>query len=463
MKVTKLISIFYSLAMIVFSSGCYDQKTHKEPISYVKALTGTSGYGGTIAAAFTPFGMVQLGPDTRFGGGTTYLYTDTLIYGFSHLHKSGGGCTTYQDILFLPTTDFLPLEKTIYPDIVNSPFSHDQEFFEPGYYRVKLTNTNIEAELTATERCGMHRYSYPEGKAQQLVIDLKTGYEHGCTIYPEDDYDTVKVAHIELANDHAVRGYRISNGWTPELYTFFYAEFSKPIKSYQIYENKKLKSDTRELTGSDVRMVIEFAENDSKPLIARVGISPCSMDGAEENLLAEIKTWNFDNIRKQTRAVWNKTLSVIRINDIDSPQKEMFYTSLYLAMIYPMLYSDVSGEYRSSDMKIHRGDFRYFAGVLGLWDTFRAQLPLISILQPDVTNDLMKTFLEHFNNFGQLPQWVTGGQENHGMIGYHAMPVIADAYSKGIRNYDVSSLYEAMKISANKDTFGLFCSFIQRR
>ena len=377
MNATKLISILYSLAMIFFSYGCNDQKVQKEPISYVKALTGTSGYGGTIAAAFTPFGMVQLGPDTRFGGGTTYLYTDTLLYGFSHLHKSGGGCTTYQDITFPANHRFFNIhDETKYPDKVNSRFSHDQELFEPGYYRVKLLNTNIEAELTATERCGMHRYTYPEGKAQQLIIDLKTGYEHGCTIYPEDDFDTVRVAHIELANDHAVRGYRISNGWTPELYTYFYAEFSKPIKSYQLYENKKLKSNTRELTGGDVRMVLEFAENDSRPLIARVGISPCSMDGAEENLLAEIKTWKFDNIRKQTRAVWNKTLSVIQINDADSPQKEMFYTSLYLAVIYPMLYSDVTGEYRSSDMKIHKGDFRYYAGVLGLWDTFRAQLPL---------------------------------------------------------------------------------------
>ncbi len=456
MNATKLISILYSLAMIFFSFGCNDPKVHKDPVSYVKALTGTSGYGGTIAAAFTPFGMVQLGPDTRFDGGTTYLYTDTLLYGFSHLHKSGGGCTTYQDILFLPTTDFLKHDETIYPDKVNSRFSHDQELFEPGYYRVKLLNTDIEAELTATERCGIHRYTYPEGEAQQLIIDLKTGYEHGCTIYPEDDFDTVRVAHIELVNDHAVGGYRISNGWTPELYTYFYAEFSKPIKSYQLYENKKLNSNSRELTGGDVRMVLEFTENDSRPIIARVGISPCSMDGAEENLRAEIKTWNFDNIRKQTRAVWNKTLSAVQISDADSPQKEMFYTSLYLAMIYPMLYSDVTGEYRSSDKKIHKGDFRYYAGVLGLWDTFRAQLPLLSILRPDVTNDLMKTFLEHFNHFGQLPQWVTGGQENHGMIGYHSMPVIADAYYKGIRNYDVSSLYEAMKISANADTFGFF-------
>jgi predicted alpha-1,2-mannosidase len=441
-------------ALTILSSNSYCQKIIKEPISYVKALTGTGGDGGMYATASVPFGMVQLGPDTRFNW--AYHYSDSLIYGFSHVHKSGGGCSDYQDIIFFPTTDFLTQENMKYPDKVNSRFSHDKELFEPGYYRVNLLNTNIEAELTATERCGMHRYTYPKGKDQQLSIDLKIGHEHGCTIYPEDDIDTVKIAHIELVNDHTVKGYRISNGWTPELYTYFFAEFSKPIKSFQIYENKILKPNVKELTGRDVRVVMKFAENDSRQLVSRVGISPCSMEGALKNLQVEIKTWDFDLIKKQSRAAWNKTLSAIRINDDDSEQKEMFYTSLYLATIYPMLYSDVTGEYRSSDMKVHKGDFRYYAGVLGLWDTFRAQNPLLTIIRPDVSNDLMKTFLEHYNNFGQLPQWVTGGQENHGMIGYHAMPVIADAYYKGICDYDANALYKAMKVSANVDTFGFF-------
>jgi len=440
--------------LLVISSCCYSQKVNREPISYVKAMTGTGGFGGLYATASVPFGMVQLGPDTRFN--LAYHYADTLIYGFSHVHKSGGGCSDYQDIIFFPTTDFLTHDNTKYPDSVNSRFSHARELYEPGFYKVNLLNTNIEAELTATERCGMHRYTYPNGKAQQLAIDLKIGHKHGCTIYPEDDIDTVKIAHIEVVNDYTVKGYRISNGWTPELYTYFYAEFSKPIKSFQIYGNKILNPGVKQLTGRDIRMLIKFAENDSKPLVSRVGISPCSMDGAMKNLKAEIKTWDFDLIKKQSRAAWNKTLSAIQINDENSEQKEMFYTSLYLATIYPMLYSDVTGEYRSSDMKVHKGNFRYYAGVLGLWDTFRAQNPLLAILRPDIANDLMKTFQEHFNNYGQLPQWVTGGQENHGMIGYHAMPVIADAYYKGIRGYDVNALYEAMKISANVDTFGFF-------
>lgn len=448
----KIIVTLFSLVIL----GCsgFAQKEKKEPISYVKPFTGTEGNGATIAAAFTPFGMVQLGPDTRFNW--SYAYSDTLIYGFSHLHKSGGGCSDYQDIIFLPVTDFLTGDPTIYPETVSSRFSHDQEFFEPGYYQVKLLDTNIEAELTATERCGMHRYTYPKGNSQQLIIDLKTGHNHGCTVYPEDDFDTVKVAHLELVDQYTVRGYRVSNGWTPELYTFFHAEFSKPIESCQFYENGILSPTVDELTGLDVRMVIKFAEKDSEMILSRVGISPCSMEGAKQNLKAEIRTWDFDVIKKQGREAWNLILSSIEIEDDDSPQKEMFYTSLYLATIYPMLYSDVSGEYRSSDMQVHQGDFRYYAGVLGLWDTFRAANPLLTILRPDITNDLLKTFLEHYNNFGQLPQWVTGGQENHGMIGYHAMPVIADAYYKGICDYDVNALYEAMKTSANVDTFGFF-------
>ena len=202
--------------------------------------------------------------------------------------------------------------------------------------------------------------------------------------------------------------------------------------------------------------MLNFGGRDGRPLVARVGISPVSMEGARENLSAEIKGWNFDRVRSSAYSAWNEQLSAVRIEGGEPSRREVFYTSLYYAMLYPMLYSDVTGEYRSSDSKVYRGDFRYFAGVLSLWDTFRAQNPLIAILRPDVTRDLMKTMLEHYRHCGQLPIWTLAGVENMCMIGYHSMPVIADAYSKGIRDFDAEALYEAMKASSDRDTFGYF-------
>ncbi len=434
---------------------CSCSAPESDPVSYVRPMMGTGAAGCVVPMATAPFGMVQLGPDTHFTS-SGYHYNNQQIYGFSHTHKSGGGGTDFQDIMFLPVADAGWQQCQAYPDKVTSRFSHEQEYVEPAYYQVKLLDPDINAELTATSRCGMHRYSYPSSAPQQLIIDLKHGCKHSTTIFADEDFDTVKIARLEMIDDHTVRGYRVSNGWAPEQHVYFYAEFSKPIVSYRFFENKIFRESTKDLTGTDVRAVLEFDRQDRNPLIARVGISPVSMDGARENLKTEIKGWNFDAVRAATRQDWNKALSAIQVNDDKIPQKEVFYTCLYFSMLYPMLYSDVDGRYRSSDSKVYQGDFRYFAGVLGLWDTFRAQNPLIAILRPDVTNDLMKTLLEHYRHCGQLPIWTLAGVENMCMIGYHSMPLIADAYNKGIRDYDVQALYQAMKTSACRDTFGFF-------
>lgn len=449
----KLFSIaIIAVSLFLTQNFC---KATSDPASLVRSKMGTGGEGAIVPVAVAPFGMVQLGPDT-YSAGSGYKHIHNELIGFSHIHKSGGGGTDFQDILFFPVSDSEWLNKMQYPAKVSSAFSHDQEHSEPGHYSVKLINSNINAELTATKRCGMHRYTYPSGKLQQLIIDLKHGSTHGTTIFPEEDFDTVKVSHIEIVNDRCVKGYRISNGWASEQHVYFYAEFSKPIKISQLYDKKSLKNNIKQLTSQDIRAVLLFDETDGKPLVVRVGISPVSIDGAMKNLKAEIATWNFDEIRKETHDKWNKVLSAIDIKDADSPQKEVFYSSLYFSLMYPMLYSDVNGKFRSSDSKVYKRNFPYYAGVLGLWDTFRAQLPLITILHPKISNSLIKTFLEHYKHAGQLPIWTLAGVENMGMIGYHSMPVIADAYYKGIRDYDVKSIYNAMKVSANRDTFGYF-------
>ena len=446
-------NILLLLVILLTGMSSFCQRSVKEPISFVNCMIGTGGDANLLPVASVPFGMVQAGPDTHLNN-SGYKHSANEIIGFSHTHMSGGGCNDFKDIMFFPLSDPSLISKTQFPSNVGSPFFHNQEVAEPGYYKVKLLSSDIDVEITATERCGIHRYTWPKGKSQQLIVDLKYGHNSGCTVCPGYNYDTVRVAHLEIIDNYTIKGYRISDGWLKGVTVNFYTRFSRPFKMSRIYKNKQFAPEVTNLTGNDVRLILQFEENDSHPLIARTGISPVGMEGAMKNLAAEGASLDFDRIKANAQKSWNKELGVIQLNQEDPVHLKLFYTFLYRSLFYPMLYSDVTGEFRSSDSKVHKGDFRYFAGALGLWDTFRAQNPLITLLRPDVMTDLMKTFLEHYNNSGQLPQWTGAGVENLCMIGYPAMPVIADAYSKGIRNYKVSELYEAMKRSANVDTFG---------
>jgi predicted alpha-1,2-mannosidase len=423
------------------------------PIDCVRPMMGTSGDGRVIPLAAAPFGMVQLAPDTYFTS-TGYYYTHDVIWGFSHTHHNGCGGADFQDISLFPAVGDLS-HASVFPNEVCSKFSHDQELSQPGYYRVNLLSCNVTAELTATERCGVHRYTYPKGANQFVMLDLKKGCEHNCTIFPDEDHDTVLVSNIEIVDNRTIRGTRVSEGWVPEEHVYFYARFSRPF-TYNLYDHKKIVDGAKRVDGLDTRAILTFDPKESQSLEIYVGISPVSMEGAEKNLNAEVASKKFDDIKTETQTKWNNALSKITITDKDTPERETLYSCFYFALLYPQLWGDVDGSYRSSDAKVYKGNFRYFAGTLGLWDTFRAHNPLISILYPDVTNDLMKTFLEHYRHCGQLPIWTLAGEENMCMTGYHAMPVIADAYFRGIRDYDVEALFKAMKASACKQTFGYF-------
>lgn len=435
-------------------------RAEEECTSFVAPLMG-SARGNCIPHAAMPFGMVELAPDNATSG-PGYFSTLPFVVGFSHTHKNGGGGCDFQDISFMPIPDSVwNVSQQKYPNL-RSSVSHDAgaEHWEPGYYSLKLPDYRIQAELSATSRCGMHRYTYPNRMPARLAIDLNFGCTHSCTIWPDEDFDTVKAARLEIVDSRTVRGYRISNGWCPEQHVYFYARFSKPIKTWRFFNNTELyPSDGTQanlLEGRDVRVLIEFEDRDHSPLEASVGISPVSMEGARKNRNSEVGRKNFEAIRKRAHEAWERELSAVRIDDAMSEQKRVFYTCLYNSLLYPQLYCDVDGRFRSSDRQVYRARFPYYAGVLGLWDTFRSQNPLITLLHPEVMSDLMHTFLEHYRHCGQLPIWTLGGQENMCMIGYHAMPVIADAYRKGIRNFDAEALFEAMKTSSNRDTFGYF-------
>ena len=437
---------------------------NESKIEYVDCAIGTGGDANLMPVASVPYGMVQLGPDMALNN-SGYKYDKAArqmygmeetpkILGFSHTHMSGCGCGDFKDIMFFPLNKDGLLNAANFPAKVQSEFSHEQEEIEPAYYKVKLLDSDIDVELTATNRSGMHQYSYPKATNQQLVIDLKHGHNAGCSVCVEENYDTIQKARIEVLDKKTIRGYRISNGWLKGVNAHFYAEFSKPIKNYKLFNNNKAVKGKSSLEGQDVKILLEFENTDDSPVLARVGISPVDTEGAQKNLEAEITTWSFEDVKKNSQNKWEKELSAIEVVDDNVANKGMFYTMLYRSLFYPQTYSDVDGRFRSSDNKVHEADFTYYAGALSLWDIFRAQIPLITILRPDITNEMMDTFLEHYNNFGQLPQWTGAGIENWTMIGLPAHSVIADVYSKGVRDYNVAALYEAMKVSANVDNFG---------
>ena len=330
----KIVTLF-SFQIIILFSSCFVQ--NQDNLSQVKMMMGTGGHGRVVPVAATPFGMVQLGPDTHFYD-SGYHYDHNRILGFSHTHKSGGGGTDFLDIMFFPTNRPDMVNTMEFPSGLSEQFSHNNEQVEPGYYCVLLDESDINVELTATDRCGMHRYTYPKGRPMELVIDLKHGHILSCTIIPEDNYDTVKVSRLEIVNDRAIQGYRISNGWAKIQHVYFYAELSKPFSTVQLFEHRKRKEEATEVESTDARAILNFdSDIQTEKLLVRVGISPVSMEGAKANLRKEISTWNFDTIKKSTQNKWRNELNKIVIKDPISIQKETFYSCLYNTLLYPML------------------------------------------------------------------------------------------------------------------------------
>ena len=452
LKMRRFLILFLNLFFCFAVYETQGQESHN--LSKVNPMIGTGGNGRVSPVACVPFGMVQVGVDTRMKE-VGYHYDDEKILGISHVHKSGGGCNDFLDILFQPVPGFIISESIEnYPlEGFSSSFSHQREKASPGYYSVSLDDFDLDLELTATSRCAFHLYTYSKKGKNHLLIDLKYGSTAACTIVPQDDQDTVKVAGIEMIDQYTVAGFRISNGWAPEQHVYFYARFSEPIKDMPAYLDNKLKKGVNKLKGTDVKAILEF--DTDQELYVEVGISPVSIEGAKKNLEKEIAEQDFETIKKKAQEAWSAELDKIDIESENEALIEIFYTSLYNSLMYPMLYSDVDGKFRGPDFKVHQTDgFNYYGGVIGVWDTFRAACPLLTIVKPKVANDYVRTMLAHYKIFGQLPIWTLAGGETFQMIGLQSIPVIADCYNKGIRNYDTELAFEAMKQSAMKDTCG---------
>lgn len=386
---------------------------------FVNPYIGTGGHGHVFLGANVPFGAVQLGPTQITRGWdwcSGYHYSDSLIIGFGHMHLSGTGIGDLGDIAFLPTFD----AKTY-----TERFSHDAEYVRPGYYTVRLADSKILVELTATQRAGMHRYTYPLSSKQPLLkLNLKQGI----------GWDKMTKCQLTQENPTTVSGYRLSEGWAKDQRVYFVAEFSRAVKLQEMQ--------------ADSVGVFSF-DDATKPLLVRVGISAVSVDNAKANLKAEIKDWNFDRVAQEADAAWNDELGKIKVETSNLDDKTIFYTGLYHTMTAPSVFSDVNGQYRGSDGKIYQGDFVNYT-TLSLWDTYRAAHPLMTIIHPEKQRDIAQTFLHIFQQQGKLPVWHLVGNETDCMVGNPGIPVLADIVLKGF-DVDKKAAYQAMRTSALLD------------
>lgn len=434
MKNTIISFVFF----ISFISYSFSQV--KDYSLLVDPFIGTGGHGHTYPGASMPFGMIQLSPDTRltgWDGCSGYHYSDSIIYGFSHTHLSGTGCSDYGDILLMPMTGSYSFDNAKY----SSSFSHQNEKASPGYYSVMLDN-GVKTELSVSKRSGIHQYIFPAGKTPYLILDLQ-------------HRDEVIESYLEVVDDSTIQGLRRSKAWATDQWVYFVIQFSFPISEYGIALNDTIQADAKRVEGKNVKAYFNFKNLPENILKIKISISAVSNEGAFKNLVAEIPGWDFQALKENAETEWNKELGKIDIEGGTNEQQKVFYTSLYHALLTPNLYMDVDGQYRGRDNKIHTAkDFDYYT-VFSLWDTYRALHPLLTIIDKKRTNDFINTFIKQYEQGGLLPVWELSANETNCMIGYHSVSVIADAFMKGIKDYDTLTAFEAMKNSASSGLFGL--------
>lgn len=426
-------------------------------VDYVRPFVGTQGEGNTYPGASAPFGMVQLGPDTDkqlWETASGYEYSDSSIIGFSLTHLNGTGIPDLGDILFtaaVGTPKFISGSKARPDSGYRSPYSHGDEEASPGYYRVRLLNSGVVVELTAADRAGIIRFTYPATDSAFVILDLSHVLR----------WDVIW-SRLRVENESTITGFHLVSGWAKERYIYFAARFSRPFDGYGImkdgkpviYNTYRFRSRS-EATGKSLQFYARYKTRNAEPVMIKVAISAISAANAVKNLEAEIPDWGFDRIRAETRAKWNRELGKIRIEGTPE-EKETFYTAMYHASLAPNLYEDVTGEYRGFDQNVHRAGstFTNYA-VFSLWDTYRATHPLFALIQAKRDADMVNSMLAHYDQSVEhlLPVWSLQANETWCMIGYHAVPVIVDAYMKGVKGFDPARAYDAVKTTAMNPSY----------
>ena len=436
--------LFSVLAFLLVLGGCTSPQSSQPETDYtqlVNPFIGTDFTGNTYPGAQAPFGMVQLSPDNGLGGWdriSGYFYPDSTIAGFSHTHLSGTGAGDLYDVLFMPVT--LPFKEAEGELGIHSKFSHQDEEASAGYYRVKLQDYNINVELTATPRCGVQRYTFPKAESM-VILNLKKAM----------NWDFTMDSQIEIVDSCNIRGYRFSEGWARGQKLYFATRFSKPFKSVEL-DNAEIKLKGEKVGTSNIaRFMFDTEEGEQITLVT--ALSGVSVEGAVKNLNAEAPHNDFDQYLADAKADWNKQLQRIEVVGTNNDDKVNFYTALYHSMIAPTIYSDVDGKYYGPDKQVHQADGWVNYSTFSLWDTFRAAHPLFTYTEPERVGDMVQSFIAFYEQNGRLPVWNFWGSETDMMIGYHAVPVIVDAYLKGIGNFDAEKALEACVATANIDEY----------
>ncbi|PCH75755.1 MAG: alpha-mannosidase [Flavobacteriaceae bacterium] len=453
MKKIYLLSL--TAVLVLFSSCKHKEKLAENGassnIKYVDPFIGTGGHGHTYPGATVPFGMLQVSPDngiSKWDWCAGYHYTDSITIGFSHLHLSGTGIGDLNDIRFMPINKKVDLTTKINSrdDIpYKSSYSHKKESASAGYYAVDLLDHDIKVELTSGLRIANHKYTYAKDEEQSVVIDL------GFAI----NWDKTMASSITIVDKNTIAGYRYSKGWANNQKVFFAAKFSKDIRSYDLVKEGAYVQDVKTVSGEKTTAQLFFEQMDTTELQVKVSVSSVSIENAFENMLEQGEAFEFDTLRKQAEKSWDTTLSKIDIETSDADLKTIFYTALYHTQIAPVTFSDVNGAFRMENDQIVKAEDYTAYSTLSLWDTFRAQQPLMTFMDQEKVADIINSMLAYYQTKKILPVWTLYGNETNTMTGYHSIPVIAEAYLKGIKGFDINKAYEAMKATMMQDERGL--------
>jgi len=449
----KKLYLMFLLGLVTCLHSCTNIKEDKKNQSltgYVDPFIGTGGHGHTYPGATVPFGMLQISPDngiSKWDWCSGYHYTDSITIGFSHLHLSGTGIGDLNDIRFMPINKVVDLTTEIKSrdDIpYKSTYSHQDETAKPGYYSVKLLDHKIKAELTSTLRTAYHKYTYSKNDIQSVIVDL------GFAI----NWDKTTASQIKIVDDTTISGYRNSTGWAKNQKVFFLAKFSKPITKYNLVRDGQTIENTK-VEGEKTFAQLFFDASTGNELQVKVGLSSVSIENAIINIADSNDNFDFDKIKDEAEVEWNNNLASIEIESSNEDLKSIFYTALYHTQIAPVTFSDANGEFRMENDTISKAKNFTAYSTLSLWDTFRAEHPLLTITDPDKVADFINSMLAYYQTNKKLPVWTLYGNETNTMTGYHSIPVITEAYLKGIQGFDIEKAFEAMKTTMMQDERGL--------
>lgn len=447
MSLIKKISLPLILALVIISVWSFTKpfNSNKGLIEYVDPFIGSGGHGHVFVGATVPFGGVQVGP-TNFNKGwdwsSSYHHTDSIVKGFCHLNVSGTGMSDLGELTIMPATGELKYNagnQDNHMSGYSSLYRKNTEINTVGYYKVDLERYDINVELTASERVGFHRYTYPNSDNSRVIIDLGEG-----------SADRPTETYLKKIDDTTFEGYRFSSGWARDQREYFTLVISKPVKDFILYDGGN-KHDSDELKGEFVKGFLEFETKKNEEIYVKMGVSTVSSKNALENLNAEIPHWDFDKVKLEAENKWNQELSKINIKTEDLKRKRVFYTAMYHTMIAPNLYQDVNGEYRGTDKVVYKDTTFTNYTLFSLWDTYRAAHPLYTITHPERVSDMVNSMLKIFDHQGKLPIWHLRGNETNTMPGYSGIPVVIDASMKGFEGIDLEEVFEAVKESATGD------------